>query len=214
MTALRICFVGDSLTLGTNDQDYMGWPGRLAQKENSKGHDVTIYNLGVRADTSEQIAGRWQSECAARLPDIHPGALVFAFGINDAAVENDNLSPRVELDRSVSVARQMMGRAKALKPVLWIGPAPVDANKQPFQTSPEMRYTFNNGYASLLSDAYAGIADDLDIPYLDLFTPLASSADWETHFEGLDGVHPVATGYAVMAARIAAWSEWRKWFDQ
>jgi len=213
MTTLRICFVGDSVTLGTNDREYLGWPGRLAVKERGKGHDLTIYNLGVRADTSEQIAQRWQQECAARLPDIHPAALVFAFGINDAAIENDNPSPRVTLERSIAVARDMMGRAKAMHPVLWISPAPAHPGKQPFQTSPEIRYDFNNGYAALLSDAYAGIADDLGIPYFDLFTKLTASGEWENHFEGADGVHPVASGYQIMADRIEAWPQWRKWFD-
>ena len=49
---LRMCFVGDSLLLGTNDDNYRGWPGRLCQRERETGHDVSLYNLGIRADTS------------------------------------------------------------------------------------------------------------------------------------------------------------------
>jgi len=68
MTVLRICFVGDSLTLGTNDDEYLGWPGRIAKRERAAGHDVTVYNLGVRADTSEMIA-------SAGGPNAKPGYL-------------------------------------------------------------------------------------------------------------------------------------------
>jgi len=53
---LRMCFVGDSLLLGTNDDNYLGWPGRLCRREREAGHDVSLYNLGIRADTSEKIA--------------------------------------------------------------------------------------------------------------------------------------------------------------
>ena len=60
MTTVRICFVGDSLVLGTNDDAYLGWPARLVQRETRAGHDVSLYNLGIRADTSEMIAARWR----------------------------------------------------------------------------------------------------------------------------------------------------------
>ena len=85
MTTIRICFVGDSLVLGTNDEAYLGWPGRLCREARAAGHDVSLYNLGIRAETSEQIAPRWRAECAPRIPDVHPGALVFSFGANDCA---------------------------------------------------------------------------------------------------------------------------------
>ena len=60
MTILRICFVGDSITQGTADKEYLGWPGRLCAGERARGHDLTCYNLGVRADTTADIARRWR----------------------------------------------------------------------------------------------------------------------------------------------------------
>ena len=77
MTELRICFVGDSITNGTSDDDCLGWPGRLCSAERNSGHDISSYNLGIRAETSEQIASRWRAECTPRLPEPYPAALVF-----------------------------------------------------------------------------------------------------------------------------------------
>jgi len=69
MTTLRICFVGDSLTNGTNDEEFQGWPGRLCAAECARGHELTHYNLGVRAETSEQIEKRWTGKSARPLLD-------------------------------------------------------------------------------------------------------------------------------------------------
>ena len=113
MTILRICFVGDSLTNGTNDEHFLGWPGRLCAAECARGHELTHYNLGIRAETSEQIEARWHAECAPRLLDIHPGALVFSFGVNDMAIE-DGQNTRVSKQQSLESAKRMLAQAQQL----------------------------------------------------------------------------------------------------
>jgi len=210
MTTLRICFVGDSLVLGTNDHDFQGWPGRIAHREVQAGHDVSVYNLGIRADTSEMIASRWRMECEARLPDAHSGALVFSFGTNDMALENGSL--RVSIDNSCAVARKMMSAASAWKPTLWIGLPPVDDERQPFRAG-SVVYDFASERSSQLNDAYAAIAKELNIPYFDLFTALSSDSTWLDAFNGDDGVHPLHFGYAKIAERLTGWDAWRAWFD-
>jgi len=117
MTRLRVCFIGDSITAGTGDERFLGWPGRLALHEHAAGHDVTVYNLGVRADTSENVAARWQAECRARLPAHVNGALVFAFGVNHAAIERGK-GLRVPIERSVATARRVLEAASAWLPTL------------------------------------------------------------------------------------------------
>lgn len=56
---LRICFVGDSYVNGTSDPDCLGWAGRVAVVARRKGYNFTYYNLGVRRETSTDIAKRW-----------------------------------------------------------------------------------------------------------------------------------------------------------
>ena len=83
--ALRICFIGDSITNGYGDPEYSGWPAYISAAARHGGTDITAYNLGVRSDTSSMVRARWRQEAAARLPAEMPTALVFAFGINDCA---------------------------------------------------------------------------------------------------------------------------------
>ena len=147
MTSIRICFLGDSLIVGTNDYEFTGWPGRLAQRETAAGHDISIYNLGIRADTSDLIAARWRAECEVRLPDFHPGALVFSYGVNDMAILDGKI--RVPLARSLKIARAMMSEAQDWKPTLWVGPQPCDDEQQPFRAGAGIEY----GIEDLIEDA-------------------------------------------------------------
>jgi acyl-CoA thioesterase-1 len=212
MTTLRICFVGDSITNGTLDGDYLGWPGRLCAAERAAGHDLTLYNLGIRADTSADVAARWRAECAARLPDHVPGALVFAFGVNDAADEQ-GVGLRVPLDQSVANARAILTAARASRPTLWVGPAPTDDARQPLSPAPGVAYAFDNTRTAELSRAFGALAETLGVPYLDLFTELAASPAWAEALAAGDGVHPAGAGYAQIAERVRAWPAWRNWLN-
>ncbi|NQU56762.1 MAG: lipase [Rhodospirillales bacterium] len=212
MTTLRICFVGDSLTNGTNDENFQGWPGRLCAGECARGHEVTHYNLGIRAETSEDIEKRWRAECAPRLLDAHPGALVFSFGVNDMAIENSS-EVRVSRQRSLEAAKRILGQAQQWKQTLWIGPVPVDDSQQPFNSAPGISYSFSTERLADLCLDYQTLATEMGIPYLELLKPLADDDAWRHSFRQGDGVHPGADGYALMAEKIAAWPAWRAWLD-
>jgi acyl-CoA thioesterase-1 len=211
MTAIRICFVGDSITAGTGDDAFAGWPGRACAAERRRGHDISLYNLGIRGDTSAMIASRWREECEARLPAIHPGALVFSFGINDTAREADG-ALRVDEDRSVAIARAMLTEAKAWKPTLMIGPTPVLHESLTLSLNPGQPRELRDSRLASTSKAYAALCREIGVPYLDIFTPLSSDARFRTAMAAGDGVHPTADGYAVMADLVERWPAWRKWF--
>ncbi len=211
-TRLRICFIGDSITAGTGDDRFLGWPGRLAAHEHAAGHDVTLYNLGIRADTSENLAARWEAEARARLPAHVDGALVFAFGVNDMAVERGK-GLRVPLERSIAVAQSMLTTAKAWLPTLWIGPAPVAADGSVIAPSPDIAYEFMNERVSRLNDAYAKLAGRVGVPYLDLYAALDATPAWQPALAAGDGVHPTAEGYLLIAEIIRAWPGWRAWWS-
>ena len=87
MTSDCIGFVGDSITHGTGDETLLGWTYRVGQAEAAQGHDVTVYNLGIRADTSALVEHRWDIEVNARLKPEMNCATVWAIGINDSAHE-------------------------------------------------------------------------------------------------------------------------------
>jgi lysophospholipase L1-like esterase len=70
---MRICFFGDSFVNGTGDDDGLGWVGRVVARARQGGRDVTAYNLGIRRDTSADVAARWVGEARLRLPHEHDG---------------------------------------------------------------------------------------------------------------------------------------------
>ena len=213
MTVLRICFVGDSITAGTGDDDCLGWPGRLCAAERRRGHDVTLYNLGIRGDTSAMIEPRWRAECAARLPEIHPAALVFAFGINDTAQEPDG-ALRVTPDKSVAVAREILSQAKAWKPTLMIGPTPLLRESVALSVQPTGPREMRDDRIAATSQAYGALCAALGVPYLDLFAALPADRRFRAAMAQGDGVHPTAQGYIAMAELIGRWTAWRAWFDR
>lgn len=212
MAIWRICFVGDSITVGSGDAGFTGWPGRVCAAETARGHDVTLYNLGVRGETSAMIAPRWQAECRVRLPDTVNGALVFSFGTNDGAAAADG-TVRVPLDRSIDHARSILSAAAAWLPTLMIGPVPTVDAMQPYIFPDGTAFSFDNDRTAALSAAYAELCGELDIPYLDLVPALGGEAGWARSQRACDGVHATGDGYAVIAGLVERWPGWRRWFD-
>ena len=86
--AMRICFIGDSFVSGAYDSECLGWAGRISAAARSRGHDLSPYNLGIRGETSVQIARRWRGEAEPRQSPQQEGRLVFEFGVNDAREVN------------------------------------------------------------------------------------------------------------------------------
>lgn len=61
---LRVCALGDSFVAGFGDPECRGWLGRVA----ARGAPMTLYNLGIRRQTSPEIRARWKSEMAHTPP--------------------------------------------------------------------------------------------------------------------------------------------------
>lgn len=194
---MRICFFGDSFVNGTGDDDGLGWPGRLCAEARHRGRDITGYNLGIRRDTSADIAARWNHEAAARLPAGHDGRLVFSFGVNDCVHEPAN-QPRISADRTIEYARSILGQARAGWPTLMVGP-PATGNAA------------LDHRVEALSGRLASLCGDLDVPYLPIFETTAQSEAWRREAAQGDGTHPNREGYALIAGAVLAWQPWRDW---
>ena len=215
MTQLRVGFVGDSITNGTGDATLLGWTLRLGQAERARGHDVTVYNLGIRADTSKMVAARFEGECAARLQPAFDCATVFAVGINDSANEesDERQGLRVAMDRSVEIIAGMAETARRFGPVLWVGPTPVVEAMMPLAPFPGLSYDFRNRVIADYGQAYAARAAAIGVPYLDLHGALKDHGGWRASLEASDGLHPTTAGYQIMCAAIGEWDAWRALLD-
>ena len=196
MAQMRICFIGDSFVSGAYDEECLGWVGRIGAAARRRKHDVSPYNLGVRGETSVQIARRWRAEAERRQSPQQEGRLVFEFGVND--VREVNGKRQMEAAQSLAAAREILTASVAWKPTLMIGPPP--GGDQP-----------RNARVKDLSESMENLCTLLGVPYFDSFTPLLSSATFIASTKAVDGTHPNASGYAEWARLIDQWSPWREW---
>jgi lysophospholipase L1-like esterase len=194
---MRICFFGDSFVNGTGDDDCLGWTGRVCAEARGRGRDVTHYNLGIRRETSGDIAARWETEATARLKPDHDGRLVFSFGVNDCVHEIAG-QPRVSEETALANARSILATAQARWPTLMVGPP-------------------CTGDAALdervrrLSDRFAMLCEELTVPFLPVFEQIAGNEVWRIEAERVDGIHPNRGGYALIADAVLNWQVWRDW---
>ncbi|MGD1897735.1 MAG: GDSL-type esterase/lipase family protein [Phormidesmis sp.] len=196
---IRICFFGDSFVAGTGDPTYLGWTGRACAAMTSPHYSLSYYNLGIRGNTSEQIEVRWLAEASLRLPEHSDNRIVFSFGTNDNRVEEGLRF--VEQAESVLCARRILTQAKAMFPVLLVGPPPIADDLM-------------NRRAQLLSKAYAQLCAELKVPYLETYQPLLENALWMQEVAAVDGSHPAASGYLALAQLVTDWPAWQNWFEQ
>src|SRR5262245_16478346 len=161
MAQMRICFIGDSFVSGAYDDECIGWVGRICASARRRKHDVSPYNLGVRGETSVQIARRWRAEAEMRQSPQQEGRLVFEFGVNDAREVNGKR--QMEAAQSLAAAREILSAAISWKPTLMIGPPPGGDQAR-------------NMRVKELSVAIAQLCTELRLPYFDSFTPLAASS--------------------------------------
>jgi lysophospholipase L1-like esterase len=195
---MRICFIGDSFVNGTGDPTYLGWTGRIcAAACGGQRQDITHYNLGVRGETSADIETRWFSEISGRLPHYGDGRIVFSFGVNDTYLENGKT--RVELEKSIENLRYILKSAKELFPVLMVGPPPVNDAARTIRIA-------------TLSEHFSQVCSELNVPYLDICTPLQKSEVWRKELTENDGSHPRAAGYTELAKIVHNWDGWKAWF--
>jgi acyl-CoA thioesterase I len=193
---MRICFIGDSFVSGAFDKECLGWVGRISAFARHRGHDVSPYNLGIRGETSVQIARRWRAEAEPRQSPQQEGRLVFEFGVNDA--RDVNGKRQLELDQSLAAAAEILGAAARWKPVLMVGPPPgIDEPR--------------NMRVRDLSGSLAKLCAELNMAYFDSYAPLMASPVWMSSVKSVDGTHPDTAGYTEWAKLIDRWPAWRDW---
>ncbi|MBF0265558.1 MAG: lipase [Gammaproteobacteria bacterium] len=195
---IRLCFIGDSFVNGAGDPEKLGWVGRLCALSETSERQITVYNLGVRRESSDDILGRWFNECKIRFPEASNNGLVFSFGVNDSVIDNGQL--RVKQGQSIINARTILLKARELYPVLMIGPPPIedkDTNKR----------------IKILDKQFDELCKGIEVPYLSLFHTLNDSFIWKQQISQNDGAHPSSEGYALLAEEVFKWHEWTNFLE-
>jgi len=190
--------VGDSLVAGVGDGQHLGWAGRLAVRASAAGRPLTYYNLGVRRQTSADIAARWEAECVQRLPADTDARVVFSFGVNDTAIEDGRI--RVSERDSVANLIAMLERAAERGWAALVVAPPPNVDDE------------HNARTEALDAQFTEVCAAQDIPYVRVHQPLRQNATWMRACGEADGYHPGAAGYEEFAALIVP--HWLLWLAE
>lgn len=193
----RILFFGDSFVAGAGDPTGLGWVGRVVAASHDAGLPITAYNLGVRGNSSADVAARFEPELAARVRNEAASyGVVLGFGANDMLVEDNRL--RVAPGRSVGTLNRLIDLAQASGyGVMVVGPPPVG--------EPEEDERIRE-----LSNQFAHVVTHRGLPYAEAARVLSSHDGWRSEAAANDGSHPGADGYAALAEIVlaAGWTAW------
>jgi acyl-CoA thioesterase-1 len=192
----RVLFFGDSFVAGTGDPECRGWVGRVGAAAWAAGLAMQAYQLGVRRQTSVQVAARWRAEADPRLHEGADCRVVFSFGVNDTTIEGG--AQRVETARSVATLARVLDEAQGLGlPAFVVGPPPAGDAEQ-------------DERVARLSARFAALCRDRGVPFADVIGPLRAGSSWSREAAEGDGSHPAATGYDALARLVlaAGWLDW------
>jgi len=189
-------FFGDSHTVGVGDEEGLGWTGRVFAAAMEAGIPTTPYNLGVRGETSADVAARWRAEARPRLPDEGDPRVVLAFGVNDVSLEDEDR--RCSQEQSLLSLEEVLLGAQALGLRRFVvGPAAIDDEVA-------------NDRIAELSYAYRMLCARNRVPFVPLVEELRDNEVWRRELVAGDGAHPGAAGYAEVARLVlaAGWLDW------
>ena len=150
----------------------LGWTGRVCAALIKQGYGVTYYNLGVRRETSSDVAARWRQEVTSRLTHGSEVRLVFSFGVNDTMPQGRG--SRVSYTDSLANTESILRSARAVAPTLMVGPQPIADKHQ------------NVAIANLARGVQV-VCATVGVPFLEVLTPLHKSTVWMDEVRAGDG---------------------------
>jgi acyl-CoA thioesterase-1 len=193
----RILFFGDSFTAGAGDPTGRSWVGHVVEASFAAGLPITPYNVGVRHDTSLDVAARFEAESAARTRTVEASyGVVLCFGANDMTVVDNRL--RVAPGQTIGALNGLLDLADAAgRRVFVVGPPPVGDVEQDERIRE-------------LSSQLAHVATHRGVPFVETARPLAAHDGWRSDVAANDGTHPRAAGYAALAQLVldGPWLDW------
>ncbi len=200
MPTLAICALGDSFVEGIGDPTPArlgaGWVGRLATRTLDvlapTGTVVRLHDLGMRGQTTREIAARAGAQLHAAVEAADLALVVCSYGTNDAYRQVDPAETAEAADEIlaaiVDAADRVSGHA-----VLWVAPPPV-VDLAVDERTDALARTLTEGF----DEAGAVLSDPR--------TPLRAEPGYLARLAELDGAHPDGTGYDQIATLVdPAW---------
>lgn len=173
--AVRVVFLGDSLTAGLGLGAEDAYPARLGRAWTAAGLPVEVVNAGVSGDTTAGGLRRLDWLLAQ-----HPDLLVVALGANDML----RGLPVEEVEANL---RQILARGRA---------AGADVALLGMRANP----TLGPDYVTRFDAVYPRLAEELGVPLLPF---LLDGVAGVAALNQADGIHPTAEGQAKLEALVA-----------
>ncbi len=181
---MNICIFGASITHGEYDPENGGWSSLLQKHLYASGYDITIYNLGISGNTTEDLLRRIDNETSARKPTI----IIVSIGNNDSAVSKKLGGLWVPHEKFASNIQDISNIAhKYTSSVVFTGLAIMDDTKtNPYPEDPDKTYTDKRGleYSKIIE----AVCERNQTTYLPLHDVLSKS-------DLYDGLHPNTVGH-------------------
>ena len=199
----RVLIFGDSITQGMWDHQG-GWAQRLIneyfakQMTDIEADIPMLFNLGVSADTTNELLARFEHEASARRrPEL---AVVFAIGTNDSRI--DGKTPFSTPEQYAANIELLIAKAQEFTDashILFVGLQPCDERRTTPVSWRDVTYT--NERLQLFDRALQKVCEEQGVGYV----PIFESYQKEQATEGdmlIDGLHPDDQGHECMYRQI------------
>lgn len=197
---MRVLVFGDSITQGFWDVDG-GWVERLRkhydkqQLEDLKNNDEpVIFNLGVSADTTDEILQRLKNETLARTRHGDKPIVIVQIGVNDSSTDHGREKISLEKYASNLEAIIKVCNEVASKLILIGSSACIEA-----QTTPTFwgDYHYTNTRIKKYEDAMRQTAECNQVDFIPIFDKFNDALEKEKHLLE-DGLHPNDQGHKLI----------------
>lgn len=181
-----ICAFGDSILWGRGLPFRAGWVNLLRNYvEAESKFTVNLYDLGVDGDTSEDVIKRFDTEAAARKPDI----IIIAIGVNDSGYRKAKAYPLVSIDKFEKNLDMLIGKARRFtQNIIFVGIAKgSDKETVPLKASTTGK-CYDKENARIYNDMIKKVCGKEKVLFIGVLDKLIDS-------DFYDGLHPNTGGH-------------------
>jgi len=187
-----VCIFGDSIAWGAWDPERGGWAFRLRSYFETNDFEIELYNCGVSGDNTNKLLKRFDTEAAARKPDI----IIFAIGINDSQYIHSKENPRISIEEFQSNLQELINHAKKFaKQIIFAGLTKVDESKTMPIPWDSAKY-YDNENIKNYNEKIKEICNKNNLKFIEMLDLLDNNQDLE------DGLHPNSQGHEKMFLKI------------